>query len=118
MVIERIGTQAYRLQLPAFMKVHPVFHVSLLELYHLSTIPDRTRPPPPPIVIESESEYEVEEILDSKYCHKRLFYLVKWKRYNPCDNSWEPASFVKNVPHLIEVFHAKYPRRPKSTIST
>ena len=100
------------------MKVHPVFHVSLLEPYHLSTIPDRTRPPQPPIVMESESEYEVEEILDSKYRQKRLFYLVKWKGYNPCDNSWEPASFVKNAPHLIKAFHVKYPCCPKPTIST
>ena len=107
----------YRLQLPVSMKVHPVFHVSLLELYHLFMIPDRTRPSPPPIVVESESEYEVEEILDSKYRHKHLFYLVKWKSYNLCDNSWEPASFVKNAPHLIEAFHMKYPRHPKPTIS-
>ena len=87
MIIEQIGTQAYRLQLPASMKVHPMFHVSLLEPYHLFIIPDHTHPPPPPIIVESESEYEVEEILDSKYRHKRLFYLVKWKGYNPCDNS-------------------------------
>ena len=117
-VIERIGTQAYRLQLPASMKVHPMFHVSLLEPYQLSTIPDHTRPLPSPIVVKSESEYEVEEILDSKYHYKRLFYLVKWKGYNPCDNSWEPTSFVKNAPHLIKAFHAKYPRRPKPMIST
>ena len=100
------------------MKVHSVFHVSLLKPYYLSMIPDRTCPPPPPIIVESKSEYEVEEILDSKYSHKCLFYLVKWKGYNPCDNSWEPTSFVKNAPHLIEVFYVKYPCRPKPTIST
>ena len=106
------------MRLPASMKVHYVFHVSLLEQYHPSTIPNRLRPQPPPVVVESESEYEAEEILDSKYLCKHLFYLIKWKGYDPSNNSWEPASFIKNAPRLVKAFHAKYPRRPKPTIST
>src|SRR5271170_25086 len=102
------------------MKIHSVFHISLLEPYHPSTIPDRIQPLPQPIVVESESEseYEVAEVLDSKYLRKRLFYLVKWKGYDPSNNSWEPGSFVKNEPYLVTAFHVKYPRRPKLTIST
>jgi hypothetical protein len=114
-ITERIGTQAYRLQLPVSMKVHSVFHVSLLEPYVSSTIPNRVRPPPPAVVVEAEQEYEVEEILDSKYLRNRLFYLVKWKGYDPCHNSWEPVSFVKNASRLIEVYHSKYPSRPRTS---
>ena len=65
-VIERLGTQAYRLELPKSMKIHPVFHVILLEPYKRSDIPGRTRDPPPPVIIDSEVEYEVEDILDAK----------------------------------------------------
>ena len=32
-IIERIGTQAYKLQIPPSMKFHPVFHISLLERF-------------------------------------------------------------------------------------
>jgi len=89
------------------MKIRPLFHVLLLEPYVSSTIPNRTHPPPPPVGVDSEPEYEVEEILDSKYVRKRLFYLVKWKGYSQCDNSWQPASFVKNLPNLVKAFHSK-----------
>ena len=40
-IIECIGTQAYRLELPKSMKIHPVFHVVLLERYKQSDIPGR-----------------------------------------------------------------------------
>ena len=65
------------MQLPISIKVHSVFHLSLLEPYHLSMISNCTHPPLPSIIVESESEYEVEEILDFKSCHKRIFYLIK-----------------------------------------
>src|SRR5271170_7205419 len=62
-ITEQISTQAYRLQLLASMKIHSMFHVSLLKPYHPFTIPDRSQPPPQPIIMKSESEYEMEEIL-------------------------------------------------------
>jgi hypothetical protein len=56
---------AFQLKLLSFMKIHLVFHVSLLEPYHAFTIIGRIHDHPPPIEIDSEHEYEVEDILDS-----------------------------------------------------
>jgi len=42
-----------------------MFHVSLLQPYHTSTILGRIHDPPPPIKVDGEHEYEVEDILDS-----------------------------------------------------
>jgi hypothetical protein len=42
------------------MKIHPMFHVSLLEPYHAFTILGKTHESPPPIVIDDEQKYEVE----------------------------------------------------------
>ena len=45
------------------MKIHPVFHVSLLKPYKDSTIPGRLQAPPP-IEVDGAEEFEVSEILD------------------------------------------------------
>jgi len=64
------------------MKIHLVFHVSLLEPYHASTIPRRTHKPPPPIIAHGEKEYEVKVILDLRISHCQLQYLVHWQGYD------------------------------------
>jgi hypothetical protein len=54
------------------MKIHRVFHVSLLKLYHASTILKRIHEPLPPIEVDSEQKYEVEDILDLKISNCQL----------------------------------------------
>ena len=73
-VERRIGPMAYRLRLSHGMKqLHPVFNV-----VKLTPAPDdlitghMMEDHPPPIVINGEAEWEVEEILDSRW-HQRRF---------------------------------------------
>jgi hypothetical protein len=103
---------AYKLDLPAGMRIHPVFHGSLLTPYHASAIPGHTQPPPPPIEVEGQQEYEVEEILDSKIVRNKLRYLVSWIGYAPNDRTWEPAEHLENSPEIVARYHARYPQRP------
>ncbi len=64
--MKQINVMTFQFKFLGSMKIHHVFHVSLLEFYHTSTIPRRIHDPFPPIEIDGEHEYEVEEILDSK----------------------------------------------------
>ena len=94
------------------MRIHPVFHVSLLEPYTASTIPGRTQPPPPPVVVENDLEYEVEAILNLTYRGKKLYYKIQWKGYPVSENSWQVASNAANAPDIVHAFHARYPQKP------
>jgi len=102
---------AYHLKLPHQMKqLHPVFNVVKLT----SALDDpitgqKTEDHPLPIVIDGEVEWEVEEILNSRWHQRRFQYLIKWKRYSHEHNSWESASEV-STPELTVEFHCKHPR--------
>ena len=113
-IVECIGESklAYKLDLPATMRIHPVFHESLLTPYHANRIAGRTQTPPPAIEVEGEQEYEVEEILDSKIIRNKLRYLVSWTGYGPNDRTWEPAEHLENSPEITARYHARYPQRP------
>ena len=56
-VLHAVGANAFELELPMTMKVHPVFNVSLLRRYH------GVYSPPGPIIVEGKLEYEVERII-------------------------------------------------------
>ena len=110
------GRLAYRLELPERMKkVHPVFHVSLLEPYRENRWEGRVQPPPPPDEIEGELEYEVKDVLDSKVVRGRLKYLVDWVGYGPEERTWESAEAVENAQEKVEAFHRAHPDRPSPT---
>ena len=115
-ILEAVGQSklAFRLELPPNLKIHPVFHVHLLDPYNANKIPGRRQPPPPPEEINGEEEYEVREILDSRIVRRRLEYLVDWKGYSEEERTWEPAENVSGAADLVAEFHRRYPQRPAS----
>jgi len=72
-VLRQVGLASFKLALPDSMRVHPVFHVSLLKEYHGTPIA-----PPAPIVIDGAEEYVVADIISHRYSRGRYQYLVHW----------------------------------------
>lgn len=109
---KKISTHAYRLDLPKTMKVHPVFHVSMLEPVASDPLPNQKKVTPPPIIVDGELEFHVEEILDARVSRNSTQpqYLVKWTGESQL--TWEPLDHVKDL-EALDTFYAKYPRKPK-----
>jgi len=116
-VLERKGSRAYRLEISPRWKIHPVFHVSLLEAYRASNRPNREQPPRDPEEIACDLEWEVERIVKSEIISytrkvggsnkpmKELRYFVKWKGCAVDENTWEPPERIKNAQEEVERFH-------------
>ena len=91
-IIGKINDQAYKLQLPPEIKVHNVFHISLLKRY----IPDPTH-----ILLDTQRittlegaiEIQPESILQTRVRQLRNRsineYLIKWTGYPEEDATWE-----------------------------
>ena len=107
-----INDNAYKLDLPATMRIHNVFHVSLLDRYTPPDEGQHVTEPQPTIVHDDNEEYEVERILDSKRRYRKLYYHVQWAGYNYLRTTWEPADNLENAAELVGEFHALNPTKP------
>ena len=114
-VLKVVSPNAYQLDLPPSMKLHPVFHTVKLRPYYPDSIPGRLPPQRlPPVVDGDQPEWEVEYIKDSRLKGRNsLQYLVKWKGYPHEESTWEPAANLENAADAIREFHRKHPSAPK-----
>ncbi|MBW0477550.1 hypothetical protein O181_017265 [Austropuccinia psidii MF-1] len=81
-ILKKFSNHAYHLKLPPQWKyIHPVFHISLLEPFKTSMIPNWHQAPPPSIIIEEEEEWEVSQILDSKIQERKVMVFGGMERF-------------------------------------
>lgn len=98
-VVEKIGSLAYKLQLPTGVKIHPVFHVSQLKK-HLGThaVPEEGLP-----LIGQDGKIKTEpiQVLQTRSLPRNKVlvtqWLVEWANLASEDSSWEDANFIKTV---------------------
>lgn len=84
-VQQRVGSVAYRLDLPEGSKIHPIFHVSKLK----KAVPAayQSQPLPPALTASWELQPQIEDLLQLRYDKKgSVEALVKWAHLPECDN--------------------------------
>jgi transposase InsO family protein len=104
-VVEKaIGANAYRLQLPAeYGRVHPTFHVSLLEPYRAR---EGCEPPAAAADLD-EDQFEVEEVLDEQTFDGATHFYVKWVGWDAEDNTWEPEAHMRDAVEKVREFRER-----------
>ena len=114
LISEQRGPVNYKLKLPKDARIHPVFHVSLLEPADPETPLQTTFH----YKAEEDDEFEVERIIGHSDTEpgsqgKRLF-LVKWKGYDLIDNTWEPEEHLTNCQQMVQDYYERLTRSEKN----
>lgn len=112
---DAVGTQAYRLALPASYRIHDVFHVSLLEPWNQRA---GEEPAEPMQLAEDNDEWEVEKIVDARKHKGERQYLVQWKGWPEEYTSWEPEENCANADEAVAAWKAQAgsKRRARGTV--
>jgi hypothetical protein len=101
-ILERIGSQAYRLALPEkYARLHDVFPIQFIEKYHPRDDQDLM---PMPDLENDDEEWEIEEIKDKAILNKQLHYLIKWTGWPAEYNQWIPEENMANAKDAIRRF--------------
>jgi hypothetical protein len=116
-IVDKHGSSSYKLNLPAaWSRLHPVFNEALLSPYREPATAEQAlrHSPPPAIMIDGAQEYDVDSIVGFKFMRRRPFYKVRWKGYQPFDDTWEPLANLDHALDLVKAYHDSHPglRRP------
>ena len=110
-VIQKVGSQAYRLLLPAHWKVHPVFTIAMLEPAPAGDDPFGRPTPDHPgsVFVEGDTptkqSFVVESLINRRVIKKGrgkvVQYLVRWQGYGPEDDRWYSMKDLDNAKGLV-----------------
>jgi len=95
-VLQKIGTMAYKLELPITSRVNSVFHVSFLKKVIGDKLPVQTILPELDEEGKTILEPEVVKETRTQQLQNRSIseYLIKWKNLPVEDSTWEEENFI------------------------
>jgi len=112
-----VNANAYELELPASLKIHPVINISHLKEYRdgAQAFPDRpvplTRPEPEALDDNGAPAWLVDRLLDHRQVRRGARqtdqYLVEWKGYPISEATWEPLENLTGSIELVSEFNQR-----------
>ena len=113
-VIELVNKDSYKLKLNPGVKLHPIFHTSLLKKYEKD---DKRENKPAKVLLKdgiTEGQL-VEAIIGRRQRKQQTEYLVKWQGESKRQATWEPVANLDQVQGLIHQYleSKRKPGRPR-----
>jgi hypothetical protein len=102
---------SYKVELPASIKINPVFPAESLCRDLNDPLPGQANAPLPLIKVTADNKYKVQKIIAVKLTKGKLAYRAKWTGADK-DPEFYPASDFKYNPHLLKRFHLANPTLP------
>ncbi len=115
--IKKILKNACQLNLSQSMEIHDTFHTSLLRIAATNSLIDQNQSSSSLIVMkDEEEEYEVNDILNSKYHYEKLQYKIAWIDHFS-DRAWYSAeNFQNHSKEILNDYHQRYSEKFDSTL--
>jgi ElaB/YqjD/DUF883 family membrane-anchored ribosome-binding protein len=114
--IKKIMTDVCQLNLSQSMKIHDTSHISLLRKVAIDFLIEQISSSSSSIVIEEEKEYEIDDILNSRYHYEKLQYRVEWIDHSS-DKAWYLAeNFQKQFKKILNDYHQRYSSKSESKL--
>jgi hypothetical protein len=98
------------------MKIHDTFHISLLRSASSDFLIEQIQSSSLSIVIDDEEEYEIDDILDSRYHYEKLQYKVAWIDHLS-DRAWySTENFQNHSKEILNDYHQRYSEKLESKL--
>ena len=100
-IIDSKGSHAYKLALPAHMRLHLMVHTSLLKPYRACNNKHME------VDTEDEPLYTIDKIINSRRFSAGVKNLIRWEGYLEDNDTWEPIENLSTdgIKQLLIEFH-------------
>ncbi len=107
-----INANAYELELPPGMKIHPTINISQLKEYHDGSAAFPTRPAPltrpEPVAVANDGALEWEILDHRRYGRRKILqYLILWKGYPVHEATWKPIEALDSALELVVDYNTR-----------
>ncbi len=108
--------KACQFDLSQSMKIHYIFHTSLLRKAATNSFIEQIQSSSSSIMINEKEEYKIDDILNSRYHYEKLQYKVVWIDHFS-DKAWYSAeNFQNHSKKILNDYHQRYSNKSESAL--
>jgi hypothetical protein len=113
--IKKILKNVCQLDLSRLMKIHDIFHTFLLRKVATNLLIKQIQSSSSSIMMNDEEEYEMNDILNSRYHYEKLQHRIVWIDHFS-NRAWYSAKNFKHFKNILKDYHQRYSTKFESKL--